>query len=107
MSALDTPSLSLVIPCYNEAKSLPALLSRCAAIVAARPDAEVVLVDNGSSDTSPEMFRELLPKYPGCRSVRVEKTRATDLAFCPACAPQRGVFWGGPMPICRRTRLMH
>ena len=94
MSALDTPSLSLVIPCYNEAKSLPALLSRCAAIVAARPDAEVVLVDNGSSDTSPEMFRELLPKYPGCRSVRVEKNQGYGFGILSGLRAAKGSILG-------------
>jgi glycosyltransferase involved in cell wall biosynthesis len=62
--------LSLVIPCYNEARNLPLLLPRCAA-VAAGGDAEVVLVDNGSSDDTPALLAELLPRFPGVRSVRV------------------------------------
>jgi glycosyltransferase involved in cell wall biosynthesis len=63
--------LSLVIPCYNEAKNIPLLLDRCARL--ARPDEiEIILVDNGSTDNSPAVLRDLLPKYPGCRSVRVE-----------------------------------
>lgn len=61
---------SLVIPCYNEAANLPLLLERCAASVAG-PETEVVLVDNGSTDETPSILRELLPKHPGCRSVRV------------------------------------
>jgi glycosyltransferase involved in cell wall biosynthesis len=63
--------LSLVIPCYNEAKNLPLLLARCSALAAARPDVEVVLVDNGSRDDTPAHLRHLA-SYPGCRSVRVE-----------------------------------
>ena len=65
---------SLVIPCYNEAASLPALLERCAKV--ARPDEiEVVLVDNGSTDTSSAVLQELLPAFPGCRSIRVGKNQ--------------------------------
>lgn len=63
--------LSLIIPCYNEARNLPILLERCAQIT--RPEEiEVVLVDNGSTDESPEVLQRLLPNYPGCRSIRVE-----------------------------------
>jgi glycosyltransferase involved in cell wall biosynthesis len=62
---------SLVIPCYNEAANLPLLLERCKEL-AARPEVEVVLVDNGSTDSTTEVFQNLLPKYPGCRSIRVE-----------------------------------
>lgn len=63
--------LSLVIPCYNEAANLPLLLERCAK-VADGSTIEVVLVDNGSTDTSAQVLSELLPRYPGCRSIRVE-----------------------------------
>lgn len=65
---------SLVIPCYNEAANLPLLLERCKEL-ANRPDVEVVLVDNGSTDSTVEVLHNLLPKYPGCRSIRIEKNQ--------------------------------
>jgi glycosyltransferase involved in cell wall biosynthesis len=66
--------LSLVIPCYNEAATLPLLLSRCDEV--AEPGAvEVILVDNGSTDDTPRVLSDLLPSHPGCRSVRVEKNQ--------------------------------
>lgn len=63
--------LSLVIPCYNEALNIPLLLERCGG-VAKRGEIEVILVDNGSTDNTPLVLADLLPKYPGCRSIRVE-----------------------------------
>jgi glycosyltransferase involved in cell wall biosynthesis len=66
--------LSLVIPCYNEAANLPTLITRCA-VLTSRADAEVVLVDNGSSDASPEVLSRELPRYQGIRSVRVDKNQ--------------------------------
>lgn len=63
--------LSLIIPCYNEALNLPLLLERCA-LVAQSGKVEVIVVDNGSTDHSAQVLQELLPRYPGCRSVRVE-----------------------------------
>lgn len=66
--------LSLVIPCYNESKNIPLLLERCSKLVS-NQEAEVILVDNGSTDDSPAVLQALLPYYPGCRSVRVEKNQ--------------------------------
>lgn len=65
---------SLVIPCYNEAANIPLLLERCRKLTE-QPDVEVVLVDNGSTDESPIVLSNLLPSYPGCRSVRVEQNQ--------------------------------
>lgn len=61
---------SLVIPCYNEAENLPLLLERCSEVLDDRT--EVVLVDNGSTDESPDVLAAKLPDFPRCRSVRVE-----------------------------------
>lgn len=63
--------LSLVIPCYNEARNLPLLLERCQTLLL-HEGIEVVLVDNGSTDESPSVLKALLPKFPGCRSIRVD-----------------------------------
>lgn len=62
--------LSLIIPCYNESANLPLLLERCRSL-AIESNIEVILVDNGSTDNSPDVLAQLLPNYPHCRSVRV------------------------------------
>lgn len=66
--------LSVVIPCYNEALNLPTLIERCARLTA-DPQIDVVLVDNGSSDTSPQVLAEASAAHPRMRSVRVEVNR--------------------------------
>lgn len=63
--------LSVVIPCYNEAQSLPALVTRCLAVVEDEPDCEILLVDNGSSDNSPEILARELTGQSRVRSIRV------------------------------------
>ena len=59
MSTMNDMSLSLVIPCYNEAACLPQLIERCA-LLADMSDVDVVLVDNGSTDTTPDVFNRYL-----------------------------------------------
>ena len=53
---------SLIIPCFNESRGIPALLARCQEIIGER-DIEVVIVDNGSSDDTQEVLAPLLQKY--------------------------------------------
>ena len=80
--------LSLVIPCYNEAKNLPLLLSRCGAV--AEHGAEVVLVDNGSGDETPSLLREYLPLYQGCRSIRVDVNQGFGFGVLAGLAVSQG-----------------
>lgn len=84
---------SLVIPCYNEAANLPLLLERCRE-VAALPEHEVILVDNGSTDDSAAVLERLLPSYPGCRSVRVEVNRGYGHGILAGLGAARGALLG-------------
>ncbi|MCO7253985.1 glycosyltransferase family 2 protein [Dickeya oryzae] len=63
---------SLIIPCYNESKNIPTLLTRCEKLLREVTNVEVILVDNGSTDDTSEVLKLQLPKYPGCRSIRIE-----------------------------------
>jgi glycosyltransferase involved in cell wall biosynthesis len=84
---------SLVIPCYNEAANLPLLLERCKEL-AVRSDVEVVLVDNGSTDSTVEVLQNLLPKYPGCRSIRVEKNQGYGFGIISGLRAAEGQILG-------------
>lgn len=65
---------SLVIPCYNESRNLPLLLQRCKKVTEI-DGSEVIIVDNGSTDDTSTQLAKLLPRYPGCRSIRIEENR--------------------------------
>ena len=67
---MSVPRLSLIIPCYNEARNLPLLVPRCQEL-SKSGDIEVILVDNGSTDDSPARLKELLANASRCRSIRV------------------------------------
>jgi polyisoprenyl-phosphate glycosyltransferase len=66
--------LSIVIPCYNEAKNIPIILEKFGTVAKKIP-LEVVLVDNGSFDETAGILNELIPKYHFARTVRVEKNQ--------------------------------
>jgi glycosyltransferase involved in cell wall biosynthesis len=70
------PELSLIVPCYNEAESIPYTLpSLCAAFAAAGRRLEIVAVDNGSSDATGAKLAELVARGLPVRSVRVAENR--------------------------------
>jgi glycosyltransferase involved in cell wall biosynthesis len=85
--------LSLVIPCYNEAANLPLLLERCAQLTA-QCDAEAVLVDNGSTDATPAVLRELLSRFAGCRSVRVDTNQGYGFGILAGLRAAEGEVLG-------------
>lgn len=49
-----TPELSIIVPVYNEARTLEKIMP---AIASACPEAQIVYVDDGSKDTSLELLR--------------------------------------------------
>lgn len=65
--------LSVVIPCYNEEKNIPHLLSRLQTVLGERQDVEIILVDNGSTDQSPDVFAKALAQQndPRLKTVRI------------------------------------
>lgn len=66
--------LSIVIPCFNEAKNIPLILERFAVFMT-RDDIELILVNNGSLDDSQDVLDLLLPKFPFARTTRVLKNQ--------------------------------
>jgi glycosyltransferase involved in cell wall biosynthesis len=85
--------LSLVIPCYNESANLPLLLERCRG-VANHPGCEVILVDNGSTDDTVAVLQELLPRYPGCRSIQVETNQGYGFGILAGLRAASGTILG-------------
>lgn len=84
---------SLIIPCYNEAKNIPLLLERCQGLLA-RSDVEVILVDNGSTDSTPQVLQNLLPAYSGCRSVRVDVNQGYGFGILAGLQAAKGEILG-------------
>ncbi len=65
-SKQDTnPQISLIIPVYNEAESLPHLLPQLADVMQKTKYAwELICIDDGSTDNSAQVMLDLQPDYP-------------------------------------------
>src|SRR3954447_13256841 len=85
------PYLSLVIPCYNEEENVPTLLQRVEAslLQTGRPF-EVVLVDDGSTDSTPRLLAEAMKSKPWLRVLRMAKNGGQSAAFEAGFEAARG-----------------
>ena len=88
------PRVSLVIPCYNEFRNLLPLFERCKKLVA-EADAEVILVDNGSSDETAALLASArFASEPRIRATRVPVNRGYGNGILTGLAEARGEFLG-------------
>ncbi|NOZ84926.1 MAG: glycosyltransferase family 2 protein [Deltaproteobacteria bacterium] len=59
----STPDLSLVVPCYNEEESIESTATRLVRVFdRAKVDLELILVDNGSIDSTPNIIKSLMAR---------------------------------------------
>ena len=92
MNAASTPELSIVVPLFNEEESLPLLVEKL--LAALRPlgrGFELVLVDDGSSDGTAAVLRELAATTPELVAVLLRRnygqTAAMAAGFATSTAP--------------------
>jgi glycosyltransferase involved in cell wall biosynthesis len=86
-SASETPRVSVVIPCLNEAENIEACVSRAKHVLAdAGLSGEVIVADNASDDGSPE-----LAKNAGAVVVH-EPSRGYGSAYLAGFAAARGEY---------------
>ena len=71
---MDAPGLSIFFPCYNDAPTIGALVAQAGAVAAARGLVyEIIVVDDGSRDDSPDLLRRLAEQQPRLRPVFHER----------------------------------
>jgi glycosyltransferase involved in cell wall biosynthesis len=88
-----TPDLSVVFPVYNEEENVPILLDEIARALDGKGwTYEIVAVDDGSSDRSLEVLRNMKAKYPTLRIITFEKNSGQTAALDAGWRSARGKF---------------
>jgi polyisoprenyl-phosphate glycosyltransferase len=89
---MNRPELSIVIPVYNEEAVLPALRDRlCSFVEGLAPlVTEIILVDDHSSDRSPQILKEFCDKNPMFRYARLAKNCGSHVAILAGLARAQG-----------------
>jgi glycosyltransferase involved in cell wall biosynthesis len=87
----ERPYLSLVIPAYNEQENVEALLARVEGALSrtGRPF-EVIIVDDGSTDRTPQLLNDALGRLPWLRVLRMGRNGGQSAAFEAGFAAARG-----------------
>lgn len=88
----STPDLSLVIPLLNEQDSLPELVDWILRVCEENHlKPEIVMIDDGSTDNSWQVIKDLAAKYDGIRAIRFQrnygKSAALNVGFEAVTAP--------------------
>jgi len=82
---LSTPvRISYLVPIYNEEAALPASARAIADRLAHHPGSELIMVENGSTDRSPELVEELARELtrPGVNVVAAHSAKGYGNAMC-------------------------
>ena len=91
----ETPkTLSLVIPCYNEEKTLASCVKRVLSIHTTDLKLELIIVDDCSTDKSPIIAQDLAKHYPEVTVLRHERNRGKGAALRTGFAHATGEFVG-------------
>ncbi|HEY7086975.1 MAG TPA: glycosyltransferase family 2 protein [Tepidisphaeraceae bacterium] len=85
------PYLSLVIPAYNEQENVPTLLSRVESSLSqiGKPF-EVIIIDDGSTDQTPQLLNEAMKSRPWLRVIRMKKNAGQSAGFEAGFEAARG-----------------
>lgn len=82
MNSNKNPSLTIFFPCYNDAATIGSLVAAAEAVASEYTnDYEVIVVDDGSTDSSRKLLHDMQRKYPRLRLVLHETNRGYGAAL--------------------------
>jgi glycosyltransferase involved in cell wall biosynthesis len=88
---MSEPFLSIVIPAYNEAARIGSAIVDIHRYLQSTPfPAELIVVDDGSTDASPQLLREFAGRYPEMRVLRNEPNRGKGFSVRRGALEARG-----------------
>lgn len=86
------PNLSIVLPVFNEEAVIPVLVERLRSFVERLTPlvTEIILVDDHSTDRSPDLLREVCASDPRFRYARLARNSGSHIATVAGLARSRG-----------------
>ncbi|HAF96204.1 MAG: hypothetical protein A2X34_10215 [Elusimicrobia bacterium GWC2_51_8] len=93
LSAEGPVFCSLVIPCYNEGENITPLVTGFAGALDS-DDFELIIVDNGSGDSSSAILGALAPRFPFLRVVSVPENMGYGYGITQGLKAARGRYAG-------------
>ena len=85
------PSISCVIPAFNEARNLGSVLPRVLSTLQAMSDRiELIVVDDGSRDDTPEVMQDLCAAHPALVYLRLSRNFGKEPALTAGIDATRG-----------------
>ena len=85
--------LSIIVPCYNEAKNISLLLEKFASVIN-RSDIEILFINNGSTDVSQELFDQLISKYFFAKVIKIETNQGYGFGITTGLSVAKGEYIG-------------
>jgi dolichol-phosphate mannosyltransferase len=91
MNPDETIEISAVVPVFNEAENLPLLIPNLARVLnqIGRPY-EMIFVDDGSSDESRKVLKEMLSQFPSLRIIGLKENCGLSTALLAGAKEARG-----------------
>lgn len=93
-AALITPSLSVVVPCYNEEKGIKELLARLLPVCqnAFGRSFEVILIDDGSKDQTWKEIRSNSDSFPNVIGIKLSRNYGHQKALSAGLQQAQGEY---------------
>ena len=85
-------NLSVVIPAYNEEKVIGSTITRVAAYLQATGENELIVVDDGSRDSTVQVVKDMMRDYPCVRLVEAEMNGGKGKAVKTGVLSSRGEY---------------
>jgi len=82
--------LSVVVPLYNEEENVLPLVEEIAAVAEALPPFELILVNDGSTDSTPERMEQAARRFAFVRTVSYQPNRGQSAALLEGFRASRG-----------------
>lgn len=86
----DWPLISILVPCYNEQETIEETIKNLVGI--AYPKKEIIAVNDGSKDRTPEILAQLVEQYEELRVIDCRENRGKANALHLACHASKAEY---------------